>query len=114
MSSNRINFTERALENLSIPTSGQAVYYDTGSYDGLCVIVTYGGAKTYYAYMKIQGTPKRVKIGRVGQIKLCDARRQAHSLKEMATNGTDPSVQRRENLNDMTLRQFYENIYKPE
>ena len=50
----------------------------------------------------------------MGQIKLCDARRQAHSLKEMATNGTDPSVQRRENLNDMTLRQFYENIYKPE
>ena len=114
MATNRINFTERALENLSIPTSGQAVYYDTGSHDGLCVIVTYGGAKTYYAYMKFQGTPKRVKIGRVGQIKLCDARRQAHSLKEMATNGTDPSVQRRENLNDMTLRQFYENIYKPE
>ncbi len=114
MSSNRINFTERALNNLSVPTSGQAVYYDTGSHDGLCVIVTYGGAKTYYAYMKFQGVPKRVKIGRVGQIKLCDARRQAHSLKEMATNGTDPSIQRRENLHDMTLRQFYENIYKPE
>ena len=45
MSSNRINFTERALENLSIPTSGQAVYYDTGSHDGLCVIVTYGGQR---------------------------------------------------------------------
>lgn len=114
MSSNRINFTERALENLPIPSTGQVVYYDTGSRDGLCVIITYGGTKTYYAYMKFQGTPKRIKIGRVGQTKLHDARRQAHTLKEMADNGQDPTLQRRENLNDITFRQFYENIYKPE
>lgn len=114
MSSNRINFTERALENLPIPSTGQLVYYDTGSRDGLCVIITYGGTKTYYAYMKFQGTPKRIKIGRVGQTKLHDARRQAHTLKEMADNGQDPTLQRRENLNDITFRQFYENIYKPE
>ncbi len=114
MANNRINFTERALENLAVPSSGQAVYYDTGSRDGLCVIITYGGTKTYYAYMKYQGIPKRIKIGRVGQTKLYDARRQAHTLKEMADNGEDPGLQRRENLNDITLRQFYENIYKPE
>lgn len=114
MSSNRINFTERVLENLPIPSTGQVVYYDTGSRDGLCVIITYGGTKTYYAYMKFQGTPKRIKIGRVWQTKLHDARRQAHTLKEMADNGQDPTLQRRENLNDITFRQFYENIYKPE
>lgn len=114
MANNRINFTERALENLAVPSAGQAVYYDTGSRDGLCVIITYGGTKTYYAYMKYHGMPKRIKIGRVGQTKLYDARRQAHTLKEMADNGYDPSLQRRENLNDITFRQFYENVYKPE
>lgn len=112
--SNKFNFTERALENLPVPAEKQAVYYDSGSKDGLCVIITYGGAKTYYAYMKFQGVPKRVKIGRVGQIKLYKAREVAHSLKEQATLGTDPTKERKENLQDITLKQFYENVYKPE
>lgn len=111
---NKFNFTERALENLSIPTDKQAVYYDSGSRDGLCVIVTYGGAKTYYAYMKFNGSPKRIKIGRVGQIKLIKAREVAHTLKEQATLGQDPSAKRKEDLKDITLRQFYETVYKPE
>lgn len=114
MSSNHINFTERVLDGLQIPESGQVVYYDTGSRDGLCVIITYGGTKTYYSYMKFQGVPKRIKIGRVGQIKLFDARLQAHTFKEMATKGEDPSAKRRDNLHDITLKQFYETIYKPE
>ena len=114
MADNRINFTEKSLENLLIPQSGQSVYYDTGTRDGLCVIITYGGAKTYYAYMKFQGVPKRVKIGRVGQIKLFDARTKAHSLKELAVKGLDPSQERKESQSDITLRQFYENVYKPE
>jgi hypothetical protein len=67
---------------MPVPTDKQTVYYDSGSKDGLCVIVTYGGAKTYYAYMKFQGVPKRIKIGRMGQIKLIKAREIAHSLKE--------------------------------
>ncbi len=111
---NKFNFTERALENLPIPTDKQAVYYDVGSRDGLCVIVTYGGAKTYYAYMKFNGSPKRIKIGRAGQIKLIKAREIAHTLKEQATLGQDPSAKRKEDLKDITLRQFYETVYKPE
>ena len=114
MKSKKINFTERALENLPIPTDKQAVYYDSGSRDGLCVIVTYGGANTYYAYMKFNGSPKRIKIGRVGQIKLIKAREVAHTLKERATLGQDPSAKRKEDLKDITLRQFYETVYKPE
>lgn len=114
MPNNHINFTEKTLENLPIPVKGQSVYYDTGTCDGLCVIITYGGAKTYYAYMKFQGVPKRIKIGRIGQIKLYDARAKAHSLKEMSIKGQDPSQERRESQNDITLRQFYENVYRPE
>ena len=83
MKSNRFNFTERALAALPVPTTGSAVYYDTGSMDGLCVIVTYGGTKTYYAYMKFQGVPRRVKIARVGQMKLIEARMKAHTLKNV-------------------------------
>ena len=114
MKSNRFNFTERALAALPVPTTGSAVYYDAGSMDGLCVIVTYGGTKTYYAYMKFQGVPRRVKIARVGQMKLIEARMKAHTLKERSLRGEDPSAERRDALKDMTLRQYYENIYVPQ
>ena len=46
---NRINFTEKTLAALPVPKTGSVVYYDTGSLDGLCVHISYGGAKTYFA-----------------------------------------------------------------
>lgn len=117
MKAQHINFTEKTISALPIPTkeAGQQVYYDTGTTDGLMLIITYGGTKTYYFYMLFQGRPTRVKIGRFGDIKLVKAREKAHTLREEATHhGIDPSAQRKEDLNDVTLKQFYETVYKPE
>jgi len=110
----RFNFTEKALAALPIPTDKKpAVYYDDGQ-PGLCVIVTYGGTKTYYSYIKFQGVPKRTKIGRVGPTtKLIDARAKARELKTIADHGDDPSAERDEARKDMTLREFFETQYFP-
>lgn len=110
--SSHFNFTEKALESLPIPEK-VATYYDSGSTDGLCVIITYGGTKTYYAYMKFHGMPKRVKIGRVGKIKLVAARAMAKDLKTKAEHDEDPALERQDKLKDMTLKQFYETQYVP-
>jgi len=117
MKAQHINFTEKTISALPIPSKedGQQIYYDTGSTDGLMLIVTYGGTKTYYFYMLFQGRPTRVKISRFGDIKLIDARAKAHTLREDATHHSiDPSAKRKEDLNDVTLKQFYETVYKPE
>jgi integrase len=116
MKSKKINFTEKAIAALPIPSleDRQQTYHDTGTTDGLMLIITYGGTKTYYFYMLFQGRPTRVKIGRVGDIKLADARNRAHTLREDATKGIDPSAKRKEDLNDITLKQFYKTIYRPE
>lgn len=117
MKAQHINFTEKGIAALPTPSKedGQQIYYDTGTTDGLMLIITYGGTKTYYLYMLFQGRPTRVKIGRVGDIKLVDARADAHTLRENATkHGIDPSAKRKEDLKDITLKQFYENTYKPE
>lgn len=116
MNSQHINFTKKAIEKLPVPSreEKQYMYYDTGCQDGLCIIVTYGGTKTFYFFMKFQGSPKRVKIGRVGHIELSDARAMAHTLREDATkNGQDPSEKRRNNLKDMMLGRFYQELYLP-
>ena len=113
MQTNRFNFTEKVLAALPVPTDKKPVtYYDDGQ-AGLCVIVTYGGAKTYYAYMKFQGTPKRIKIGRVGVTKLIEARVKTRELKATADKGVDPSEERRDALKDITLKQFFDDVYFP-
>ena len=112
-----INFTEKGIAALPIPAKedGQAIYYDSGSKDGLMLIVTYGGTKTFYHYMFFEKKPVRTKIGRWPQFKVVAARAAAHTLSEDASqNGTHPGEKRRENLRDITLKQFYETVYKPE
>lgn len=113
MSDNHINFTEKVLASLSVPTDKKPVtYYDEGQ-PGLCVILTYGGTKTYYFYTKFRGVPKRVKIGRVGVIKLIEARIKVRELRALADRGQDPSTERNEALRDMTLKQFFDTQYYP-
>ena len=114
MQTNRFNFTEKVLATLPVPTDKKPVtYYDDGQ-AGLCVIVTYGGAKTYYAYMKFQGVPKRIKIGRVGVTKLVEARVKTRELKATADKGVDPSEERRDAMKDITLKQFFYEVYFPQ
>ena len=113
MTNNHINFTEKNLLELPVPTTDKAaVYYDTGQ-AGLCVMITYGGTKTYYFYTKFLGVPKRVKIGRVGVTKLVDARMKARELRTEADKGNDPAQERNEALRDMTLKQFFNTQYFP-
>lgn len=113
MSNNHINFTEKGLVDLPVPKDKKPVtYYDTGQ-AGLCIIVTYGGTKTYYFYTKFLGAPKRVKIGRVGVIKLIEARMKARELRTEADRGNDPGQERNESLRDMTLKQFFDTQYYP-
>lgn len=116
MKSEHINFTEKTIANLPTPTKEQgiSIYYDTGTTDGLSIRITYGGTKTYYFAMRFQGRTVQFKIGRVGDIKLVDARAKAHTYREQATKGEDPSRERKESLKDITLKQFYESVYKPE
>ncbi len=110
---NRFNFTEKALAGLPVPTNKRPVtYYDDGQ-PGLCIIVTYGGAKTYYSYIKFQGVPKRTKIGRVGTTKLVEARAKARELKTIADRGEDPGTEREEARKDMKLREFFDAQYYP-
>jgi hypothetical protein len=78
---NHIHFTEKTLADLPIPTDKNPVIYYDDVQDGLRVKVTYDGAKTYY-YAGFIDTPKSVEIGRVGTIKLVDARMKARKLTE--------------------------------
>jgi len=115
MRTEHINFTEKVLGALPTPTPEEKriTYFDTGSGDGLGVVSTYGGTKTYYFFMYFKNRSIQKKIGRVGDIKLIDARSIAHSYRELAAHGKNPISSDKSDLLRLTVLEFYNNHYKP-
>ncbi|MEW6465548.1 MAG: hypothetical protein AB1434_06560 [Pseudomonadota bacterium] len=60
--SNRLNFTKRVLDRLTLPSEGVAYFYDTDT-KGLAISVGKTGRKSFLLYRRIQGRPERIKIG---------------------------------------------------
>lgn len=113
MKTERIKFTQKTIDALPLPETGQKIYYDTDSKDGLCLIASYGGAKTYFMQMYFRGRGVKTKIGSANIMKLAEAKIRAHTLREKAEQGEDPSQERNEALRDMTLKQFFDTQYYP-
>lgn len=106
--------TEKNILKLSCPENAQYIKYYDKNQRGLAVMVTKNGAKTYYFCLKFHGVPKRVKIARVGDIKLSDARlKAAEMLISAQRDGVEPGSRRRDELKDITLQEFYTTQYKP-
>lgn len=112
MKTERIKFTQKVIDALPVPESGQKIYYDTDSNDGLCILASYGGSKTYFMQMYFGGRGIKTKLGSAHRIKLAEAKILAHTAREKAEQGVDPNKERNEALRDMTLkRYFYEQYY---
>lgn len=109
----QFNFTEKNLASLQHPAGSKYKMFHDTTQPGLCVMTLAGGTKTYFFYMKFKGTPVKVKIARVGSIKLVEARQKAADLYNRMSHDIDPSEERRDELKDITLKQFYDNQYKP-
>ena len=109
-----IHFNEKTIANLPLPDNitKQVTYYDTGC-PNLCLIVGYGGTKTYYFLRKFQGNVIRRKIGKTTEIHLQNARQEAIDMTRMAATGACPINKRQILLKDISLKDFYYNHYRP-
>lgn len=70
MATIKINFTKQKLENIPPPQKSSEkkggvydTYCDTKE-KGLILLVSNGGAKTFYLYRKVAGRPERIKLVR--------------------------------------------------
>lgn len=112
--SNYLNFTEKALNALPIPEPGitDVIYHDTGC-SALCLRVSNVGTKTFFMYKKYNGRPMKITIGRLGDVKLYEARQQVEDMRHMVAHGQQPTNKRQMNLRDITLKDFFEVHYRP-
>lgn len=114
MKTEHLHFNEKTIAALPIPKKedGSKIYYDDGC-KNLCLIVSYGGSKTYYYLKYYQNRPMRLKIGKTTEKKLIEARAEVNKLNSMAANGTCPTNKRQILLKDISIKDFYYNHYRP-
>jgi integrase len=115
MTTYRINFTKAALDKITPPKLPKSKTSKGGIYDtycdtrekGLVLIVSNGGAKTYYLYGKINGRPERVKLAPYTDISIEQARKKCAQCRGQIANGANPQQARRSLREELTFREFF-------
>lgn len=117
MAGNRINFTKAALERIKPPVRADGgsggkfdTYHDTTE-KGLVLLVSNGGAKTFYVYKRINGQPKRVKLGAFPDWSIEKARKEARISKGLIADGKDPHEEKQRRRTEGSLAKFFNEQY---
>ena len=113
MASEKLNFTKSALQAIDPPTKPDSskggvfdTYYDLKE-KGLVLIVSSGGAKTFYLYQKLNGRPERIKLGRFPDITIENARSLAIQKKSMIALGGNPQEERNKLREEITFGDMF-------
>ena len=107
----RINFTKQYISSINPPQvpEGKRVASDTyhdKNHKGLILLVSNGGAKTFYLYTKVQGKPERIKIGRFPDIAIEQARKLAHKYKGEIVQNINPNQKKKHSKKGIYLREI--------
>ncbi len=103
------NFTKSALEALPF-TDTQYEVRDTKT-PSLILRINPGGVKTFMFYRRIQYKNLRIKIGRLTDISIEAARKQAIYLNSQIISGTNPNSIKREKRGELTFNELFEKYY---
>lgn len=105
----RIEFTRHRLDNLDVPATGRAYYYDTLQ-PGLAVSVHPSGTRTFFLVKKIGKKLERIKLDRDGVIDIKAARKAAKAKLDALAAGVNPAEARRALRTGKTLREVFEHF----
>lgn len=85
----KIRFTKTALEKLTAPAKGKAIYWDE-QLPGFGLYVTPTGVKTFFVQSRCNGVEVKATIGRVGIFLVDDAREKARDYLQDFAKGINP------------------------
>jgi integrase len=102
----RINFTVKSLAALAPPSTGRVYTYDT-LIRGLAVCITANDARTFYLYRWVNDRPERIKLGKVGEITIEQARRMAGEKLGQIAAGINPQRQKVETREEATFGELF-------
>jgi integrase len=113
MATTKLRFTKAALEKISPPVQPKKA--SGGVYDsyrdevepGLVLLVSHGGAKTFYLYAKIEGRPERIRIARFPDLSIDAARQKARAIKGEIARGENPNQRKRQMKAEITFGEMF-------
>jgi integrase len=94
MPTEKIQFSKRVLERITPPAKNRVWYRDAGC-PGLWAAVFYSGTVVFYRYSKIANRPERLRIGRLGEISVEEARRECIRLGGAIAAGVNVAAEKR-------------------
>lgn len=104
----RINFTQKAIDALPIPETGKRYYFYDTKIDGLEVMVTHNGIKSFKVYRKFEGKPVRVTLGKYPTLTVEQARNKAKLVNADFARGINPNEEKKRVSNEYTFRELFD------
>lgn len=104
--STKLNFTKRTIEAINPPRGKRVVLHDAKT-PGLCVEVTPTGAKSFYRYGRINGRPRRLRLGAFPAMSVEQAQNRAREIGGDIAKGENPHRERMAVRDEMTLGELF-------
>jgi hypothetical protein len=101
------SFTHSRLEAINPPKKGRDSYRDT-KVAGLYFVITANASKSFYFVKRIEGKPRRIRIGGFPDITIDEARKEAQRYNGEIAKGENPHTTRRNKTNVPTLKELFD------
>ena len=109
----RKRLTKRTIAAIPIPAGGRSAVFDT-DVRGFYIETTATGAQSFYLYRKVNGRPRRIRLGGYPELAPEAARKLVQKTIGEIVEGRDPTAERRQrrqsNRNDPTLKDLLEHV----
>ena len=90
----RKRLTKRTIEAIPVPPAGRTVVFDQ-DVRGFYLETTSSGARSFYLYRKVNGRPRRVRLGGYPDLAPEAARKMVQKIAGEIAEGRDPNAERR-------------------
>ena len=105
---NKISFTKKVLDKLSLPPVGKRVDYFDTSTNHLTLRVSHVGTKAFVLYRKIDGVAERLTLGRYPTMTIDQARRMVAQHNGSIAVGQNPAEEKRSLRQESTLGEVFD------
>ena len=93
--SNSLNFTKKTIEALELPPQNKRLYFYDTKIQGLELMVTHQGTKSFKVYRRFANTPVRISLGKYPQLTVEEARQKAQKVIAEMLSGTNPNEEKK-------------------
>src|SRR5687768_2662043 len=100
-----VAMTVRGVAALSVPSNGQADYWDA-TLPGFGMRISYGGRRAWVLRYRVRGRLRRLTLGVFPHMTLAEARRAARAALHAVAAGTDPAADKRAERKAETLAEL--------